>query len=58
MARPRLYDEPRVTTGVRLSSELRDELKRAAGDQGVSVNQLVVRTLTEYLAGLGARRSR
>jgi hypothetical protein len=29
---------------------MRDELKRLAGDRGVSVNQLVVSTLSEYLS--------
>jgi predicted HicB family RNase H-like nuclease len=50
MGRPRVYDEPRVTTALRLSPAMREELKRRAGDLGVSVNQLVVSTLTEFLA--------
>jgi predicted HicB family RNase H-like nuclease len=50
MGRPRVYDEPRVTTALRLSPAMRDELKRLAGDRGVSVNQLVVSTLSEYLS--------
>lgn len=60
MARPRIYDEPRVTTAFRLTPEMRDELRRAANDQGVSVNQLVVRTLSEYLntAARSRRRTR
>jgi len=52
MGRPRVYDEPRVTTAVRLSPELRDQLRRAAGDEGVSVNQLVIRAMSEYLRKL------
>jgi predicted HicB family RNase H-like nuclease len=38
-----------VTTAVRLSAAMREELQRAAREEGVSVNQLVVRTLMEYL---------
>ena len=50
MGRPRIYDEPRVTTALRLSLAMRDELRKAACEQGVSVNHLVVRTLSEYLS--------
>jgi hypothetical protein len=49
MARPRIYDGPRVTTALRVSPEMRDALRKAAREQGVSVNQLVVTTLSEYL---------
>jgi hypothetical protein len=52
MARPRIYDGPRVTTALRVSAEMRDALRKAAREQGVSVNQLVVATLSEYLATL------
>lgn len=52
MGRPRIYDEPRVTTALRLSPRMRDELRRAADDEGVSVNQLVVRAMSEYLRRL------
>jgi HicB family len=60
MARPRIYDQPRVTTAFRLTPEMRDDLRRTAHDQGVSVNQLVVRTLSEYLstASRGRRQTR
>ena len=54
MGRPRVYPEPRVTTAVRLSAAMRAELAQAAHDEGVSVNQLVVRTLMEYLRRLRA----
>jgi hypothetical protein len=50
MGRPRIYDEPRVTTALRLSLAMRDELRKVAREQGASVNQLVVRTLSEYLS--------
>jgi predicted HicB family RNase H-like nuclease len=49
VARPRIYDEARVTTAVRLSPELRSRLREAARVEGVSVNQLVVRVLDTYL---------
>jgi predicted HicB family RNase H-like nuclease len=54
MGRPRVYSEPRVTTAVRLSAAMREDLARAAREEGVSVNQLVVRTLMEYLRRLRA----
>jgi len=46
-----------VTTAVRLSTTMRDELQRAAREEGVSVNQLVVRTLSEYLRRIRAGHS-
>ncbi len=49
MGRPRVYEQPRVTTAVRLSPELRDLLHRAAEAEGRSVNQLVVQALSDYL---------
>lgn len=55
MGRPRVY-EPRVTTAVRLSAAMREELQQAAREQAVSVNQLVVRTLMEYLSRRRAGR--
>jgi predicted HicB family RNase H-like nuclease len=55
VGRPRVYDEARVTTAVRLSPELRARLQEAARDEGLSVNQLVVRVLDGYL---GRRRRR
>jgi hypothetical protein len=55
MGRPRIYDEPRVTSAFRLTPAMRDELRRRACEQGISVNQLVVRTLSEYLGELPRR---
>jgi predicted HicB family RNase H-like nuclease len=49
VGRPRVYDEARVTTAVRLSPELRARLREAARDEGLSVNQLVVRVLDGHL---------
>jgi hypothetical protein len=49
MARPRLVDEPRVSTQVRLPASLYDRLKSAAQDRDVSANLIVTRALTEFL---------
>jgi predicted HicB family RNase H-like nuclease len=55
VARPRVYDEERVTTAVRLSPSLRARLHETARAEGVSVNQLVVRILADYLGRRGRR---
>ena len=52
MPRPRICDEPRIVTAVRLPASLRDELDRAAGERAVSVNFLVTRAITDYLRAL------
>lgn len=52
MGRPRLHDEPRVTTAVRLPLSLRDELHSAALSRDVSVNYLVNRAVVEFLQTL------
>jgi predicted HicB family RNase H-like nuclease len=49
MARPRLHDEPRVSTQIRLPEDLHQRLKLAARDRDVSVNLIVTRALVEYL---------
>jgi predicted HicB family RNase H-like nuclease len=49
MGRPRIYDEPRVATAVRLPLSLRDELRTAATERDVSVNFLVIRAVSDYL---------
>lgn len=50
MARPRLYDEPRIGLALRLPKTLRDELQRAADARDVSVNYLATKAIDEYLA--------
>jgi hypothetical protein len=50
MGRPKLYDEPRVTTAFRLTPQMREELRKAACEQGISINRLVVKMLSDYLA--------
>lgn len=49
MARPRVYDEKRVTTAVRLPESLHERLRDAAGERDVSVNLLVVKAIDDYL---------
>lgn len=62
MGRPRIFDEPRIATAIRLPASLRDELQAAAVERDVSVNFLVTRAVREYLSRLPAvgepRRSR
>lgn len=53
MPRPRIYDEPRISTAIRLPASLRDELVTVAVDRDVSVNYLVNRAIDEFLHGLG-----
>lgn len=57
MGRPRIYQEERVTTAVRLSSELRSKLHERARAEGCSANELVVRALRAYLGRRATRVS-
>jgi hypothetical protein len=52
MGRPRIYEEPRVATAIRLPASLRDELQAAAVERDVSVNFLVIRAVRDYLRRL------
>jgi hypothetical protein len=61
MGRPRIYDEPRIATAIRLPVSLRDELQAVAAEREVSVNFLVIRAVSDYLKQLppaGAKRRR
>jgi predicted HicB family RNase H-like nuclease len=49
MARPRLYDEPRIATAVRLPSDLHERLRLEAMRRQVSANLLVERAIAIYL---------
>lgn len=49
MGRPRIYDEPRVATAIRLPASLRHELRTLAAERKVSVNLLVTRAVSDYL---------
>ena len=61
MGRPRIYDEPRIATAIRLPVSLRDELQAVAAEREVSVNFLVIRAVSDYLQQLppaGTKRRR
>ncbi|MCU1426777.1 MAG: hypothetical protein JWL83_777 [Actinomycetia bacterium] len=49
MGRPRVHQEERVTTAVRVPKTLHDRVRAAADERQVGVNLLVVRALEEYL---------
>lgn len=49
MGRPRISEEPRIATAVRLPESLHRRLHVAAGDRDVSVNLLVTQAVNEYL---------
>ena len=57
MARPRVYEERRVATAVRLPSQLHLRLQDAARTRQVSANLLVERALEDYLNRLPAVES-
>jgi len=52
MSRPRVYDEPRVATAIRLPTSLHEELQTVASQRDVSVNFLVTRAVSTFLAEL------
>ena len=52
MGSPRIYDEPRIATAIRLPVSLRDELQAVAAEREVSVNFLVIRAVSDYLQQL------
>ena len=52
VGRPRLCDERRITTAIRLPQSVHEALRRAAGDRDVSINLLVNRAVEDYLARL------
>jgi hypothetical protein len=52
MSRPKVYDEPRVATAIRLPTSLHEELQSAATERDVSVNFLVTRAVSTFLAQL------
>ena len=47
--RPKVYEEPRVTTAVRLPESVHAELGKEARERDVSVNYLIVRAVERYL---------
>ena len=50
MARPKIYEERRVATAVRLPASVHVELQRLARARDVSVNYLITRAVEELLA--------
>ncbi len=54
MGRPRISDERRIATAVRIPESLHRQLRLAASDRDVSANLLVTQALTEYLQRLPA----
>jgi predicted HicB family RNase H-like nuclease len=49
VGRPRVHDEERVTTAVRVPRGLHDRVRAAADERQVAVNLLVVKALEDYL---------
>jgi len=52
VSRPKVYDEPRVATAIRLPTSLHSELQSVATERDVSVNFLVTRAVSAFLARL------
>ncbi len=49
MGRPRISDERRIATAVRLPESIHRRLQLAASDRDVSANLLVTKAVDEYL---------
>lgn len=49
IGRPRVYAEPRVSTGIRLPKSLHEQLLAMADERDVSVNWLMTRALERYV---------
>jgi predicted HicB family RNase H-like nuclease len=52
MARPKLYEEKRIPTAVRIPESLHRELQSAAEERDVSVNFLILRAIKRHLEQL------
>ena len=52
MGRPRVSDEKRIATAVRLPESLHRRLQLAASDRDVSANLLITKAVDEYLERL------
>ncbi len=50
MARPRIYEERRVATAVRLPAAVHEQLRQLARARDVSVNYLITRAVEELLS--------
>jgi predicted HicB family RNase H-like nuclease len=49
MARPKLYEEKRTPTAVRIPESLHHRLQTAAAEREVSVNLLIIRAIERHL---------
>jgi predicted transcriptional regulator len=49
MARPKIYDEPRVTTAIRLPESVHDRLRAAADERDISANLIATKAIEQYL---------
>jgi predicted HicB family RNase H-like nuclease len=56
MARPRQYDEDRVTTAVRIPPSVHERFRELADERDVSVNYLINKAMVLYLNQLGEDR--
>lgn len=54
MGRPRITEERRIATAVRLPESLHERLRLAARDRDVSTNLLITSAVAEYLDRLPA----
>lgn len=52
MARPKIYEETRVTTAIRIPESLHEKLTEAAKERELSVNYMVVRAVEEFIERL------
>jgi predicted HicB family RNase H-like nuclease len=52
MARPKLYQEKRVPTAVRIPESLHRQLHAAAEEREISVNLLIIRAIKKHLEQL------
>jgi predicted transcriptional regulator len=54
MARPRKYDDERVTTAIRLPKRIHERLRQVADERDVSVSWLLTKAADSYLEQLPA----
>jgi hypothetical protein len=52
MARPKLYEEKRIPTAVRIPESLHRQLQAAAEEREISVNLIIVRAIKKHLEQL------
>jgi len=52
MARPRIYEEKRVQTAVRLPRQLHERLTQEAAAREIAVNLMIVNAIEEHLDDL------